>query len=133
MFPDGIFGFNFFVMKTIYEREVSVLVQELKGASKSNLIKIAQRQGASVEELKVFKQRLNYAEERSKVPLSWTERLLFFVFPFGFTNAFSPSVEFGHFAADGFERKYREFIYCSVIGALFYIVVGAAIGFYWHR
>ena len=66
--------------------------------------------------------------KRKKTPLSFYDKIPFFLFPFGFGSDFFPIKDFNdseleRFIKYGFEKKYQDAILAKKKGFIFYLII----------
>ena len=64
--------------------------------------------------------------KRKTEPLSFSEKIRFFLFPFGFGSDLFPVKDFNdseieRFIKHGFEKKFKDAVFSKKIGILFYL------------
>ncbi len=94
---------------------------------KSNL-NLTNRKSRSDEE---FINKLKTVEQRVNLSLEMSLRLFYFFFPFGLVNFLSKEDEnLKRFYKYRYKRKIRDYFVFSILGSLFFIIVGLLLGWY---
>jgi len=79
-------------------------------------------------------QKISIAETRMNEPLELSLKLFYFFFPFGLVNFLSKEDEnLKRFHKYRYKRKIRDYFVFSLLGSLFFIIIGLLLGWYFQN
>lgn len=110
--------------KKIFEYKIDDLVSYIisNRIDKDKILKFAEENIESTEQLELFKQNVDFAYNRMEASLDINSIIFFIIFPFGIVSMFDSSKTYDveEYRKYGYLKKVREVYKYSLLGVLMY-------------